>query len=144
MERSDYQVPDRPTPVLETTVVVPADGMLRAGTPLRVAFVGKQIDSESAAVGDEITLVLDEQVKLGESVLAPKVAPVHAALTFADPAHHSAQGNLVFEIHSVEVAGKPVPLFGGETLEGIKGGKNAKITPGLTAIAFVAADTRVK
>jgi Chitobiase/beta-hexosaminidase C-terminal domain len=59
VERADYQVPDSPAPVLESTVVVPEDGMLRAGTPVRVAFAGKEIDSESAAVGDEIAVVLD-------------------------------------------------------------------------------------
>ena len=146
VEHADYQVPNSPAPVLETTVLVPEDGMLRAGTPVRVAF-GKEIDSESAAVGDEITVVLDEQIKLGETVLAPKGAPVNAALTFADPSHSSAPGDLVFEIRSVEIGGKHVPLFGGETLEGAKGmlgSKNAKIKPGMTAMAFVAADILVK
>jgi hypothetical protein len=147
VEHADYQVPNSPAPVPESTVLVPEDGMLRAGTPVRVAFAGKEIDSESAAVGDEITVVLDEPVKLGETVLAPKGAHVNASLTFADPSHGSAPGDLVFEIHSVEVAGKHVPLFGGETLEGAKGvlgSKNAKIKPGMSAMAFVAADTLVK
>ena len=92
-------------------------------------------------------MVLDEQVTLGGTVLAAKGAAVNAVLTFADPAHGSAPGDLVFEIHSVDVAGKHVPLFGGETLEGAKGvlgSKNAKIKPGMTAMAFVAADTLVK
>ena len=147
VERADYQVPNSPAPVLDSTVVVKEDGMLRAGTPVRVAFAGKEIDSESAAVGDEITVLLDEEVKLGDTVLAPKGAPVSAVLTFADPAHGPAPGDLVFEIHSIELAGKRVPLFGGETLEGTKGvlgGKNARIKSGMTAMAFVAADTLVK
>lgn len=144
VERADYVVPNSPAPVLETTVSVPEDGTLRAGTPVRIAFAGKEIDSESAAVGDAITVVLDEEIKLGDTVLAPKGAAVNAALTFADPGHGPAPGDLVFEIHSVEVAGKHVALFGGETLEGLKGGKNAKIKPGMTAMAFVAADTLVK
>ncbi len=147
VERADYQVADSPAPVLESAVVVPEDGILRAGTPLRVAFAGKEIDSETAAVGDDITVALDEQIKLSETILAPKGAPVIASLTFADPSHSSAPGDLVFEIHSVEMAGKRVPLFGGETLEGVKGllgGKGAKIKPGMTAMAFVAADTLVK
>jgi hypothetical protein len=147
VERADYVVPDSPAPVLESAVLIPEDEMLRAGTPMRIAFAGREIDSESAAVGDEITLVLDEQVKLGATVLAPKGTPVTASLTFADPPHGSAPGDLVFEIHSVEIAGKRVPLFGGETLEGAEGllrGKSAKIKPGMTAMAFVAADTLVK
>jgi hypothetical protein len=144
VERAEYEVPKSSAPVLETTVVVPEDGILRAGTPLRVVFAGKDIDSDSAEVGDEITLVLDEEVKLGKTVLAPKGAPVSAALTIADRGRGPAPGDLVFEIHSVDVASKHVPLFGGETLEGIKGGKNATINPGMTAMAFVAADTLVK
>jgi len=124
--------------------LVAEGGILRAGTPVRVAFAGTEIDSTSAAVGDEIKVVLDEEVKLGGTVLAPKGAPVDAALTFADPGDGNAPGDLVFEIHSVEVAGKRVPLFGGETIEGAKVGKDAKITQGMTAMAFVAADTLVK
>jgi hypothetical protein len=143
VERADYEVRNAPVPVLESTVAVPEDGTLRAGTPVRVAFAA-DVDSETAAVGDPVKLVLDEQVKLGDTVVAPKGTPVHAALTFADPARSGVPGDLVFEIHSVEIAGKHVPLFGGETLEGIKGGKNATIKAGMTAMAFVAADTAVK
>lgn len=72
VERADYKVADSPAPVFEPTIVVPEDGLLRAGTPVRVAFAGKEIDSESAAVGDEIMVVLDEEIKLGETILAPK------------------------------------------------------------------------
>jgi Chitobiase/beta-hexosaminidase C-terminal domain len=147
VERADYQVQNSPAPVLESAVTIPEDGTLRAGTPVRVAFAGKEIDSETAAVGDEIAVVLDEEIKLGGTVLAPKGAPVSAALTFADPAHGGTPGDLVFEIHSVDIAGKHVPLFGGETLEGGKGvltSKNAKIKPGMTAMAFVAGDVLLK
>ncbi|MGA2650558.1 MAG: chitobiase/beta-hexosaminidase C-terminal domain-containing protein [Terracidiphilus sp.] len=144
VERADYEVPDSHPPAPDPTVLVPEDGILRAGTPVRVVFSGKDINSDSAEVGDEIAVVLDEAIKLGEKVLAPKGARVNAALTFADPGHGPAPGDLVFEIHSVEVAGKRIPLFGGETLEGVKGGKNATIKPGMTATAFVAADTVVK
>jgi len=144
VEQADYRVPNSKAPVLVSTVAVPNDGILRAGTPVRVAFAGSDIDSQTASVGDPIKLVLDEQVKLGETVIAPKGAPVSASLTFADPSHGSAPGDLVFEIHSVDVAGKHVPLFGGETLEGAKGDMNAVIKPGMTAMAFVAADTLLR
>ncbi len=144
VERADYRVPGSSARVLESAVSAAKDGTLRAGTPVRVVFAGKEIDSATASVGDEITIVLDQDVKLGETVLAPKGTPVTAALTFADPGRGPAPGDLVFEIRSVEIAGKHVPLFGGETLEGLKGGKDAKIKPGMTAIAFVAADTVLK
>ncbi len=144
VEHADYEVPGAPAHPPETTVTVPADGTLHAGTPLRVAFAGKDIDSETASVGDEIKLVLDVDIKLGDTVLAPKGAAVDAALTMADPGHGPAPGDLVFEIHSIEIAGKRVPLFGGETLEGVKGGKNAVIKPGMTALAFVSADVALR
>jgi hypothetical protein len=144
VERVDYEVENARVAAPETTVSVPADGTLRAGTPVRVAFGGKEISSETANVGDEITLLLDEDIKLGDTVLAAKGSRVSAALTIADAGHGAAPGDLVFEVRSVEVAGKRVPLFGGETLEGVKGGKDAVITPGMTAMAFVSADTVVK
>lgn len=144
VEHAEYKVSNSPAPFAESTVVVPEDGVLRAGTPVRVIFSGKDIDSDSAAVGDDLALVIDEEIKLGDRVLASKGARVSAALTYADPGHGPAPGDLVFEIHAVEVAGKHVPLFGGETLEGVKGGKNATIKPGMSAMAFVAADTVVK
>lgn len=143
VERADYEVLKAPAPVLESVVVVPEDGTLRAGTPVRVAFAG-EIDSDTASVGDPINVVLDEQIKLGDTVVAPKGVPVNAALTYADQARSGVPGDLVFEIHSVDIGGKHVPLFGGETLEGVKGGKNATIKAGMTAMAFVAADTVLK
>lgn len=144
VERADYEVLKAPAPVLESTVVVPEDGTLRAGTPVRVAFAGGDIDSDTASVGDPIKVVLDEQIKLGDTVVAAKGAAVNAALTYADQARSGMPGDLVFEMHSVDIGGKHVPLFGGETLEGVKGGKNATIKAGMTAMAFVAADTVVK
>jgi hypothetical protein len=143
VQQVDYEVPNSTKPVLETSVSIPADGVLRAGTPVRVVFGGKDIDSASANVGDEITLLLDEDMKVGDVVIAAKGSRVNAALTIADAGHSSAPGDLVFEIHSVDVGGKRVPLFGGETLEGIKGGKDAVIKPGMTAMAFVSVDTNI-
>ena len=143
VERADYEVPNKKAPEPEQAVVVAADGKLRAGTPIRVAFSGKEIDSKSAAVGDEITIVLDEDIKVGDKVIAAKGSPVNAALTIADPGKGAAPGDLVFELHSVDVGGKRVALFGGETLEGVKGGKNAVIKPGMTALAFVSVDANL-
>jgi hypothetical protein len=143
VEQTDYKVPGSAAPVSESSVAVPEDGILRAGTPVRVSFA-ENVDSESAQIGDEPKVVLDEDIKQGPSVLAAKGSPVSSALVNADPSSFSAPGDLVFEIHSVDVAGKHVPLFGGETLEAAKPGKNAAIKAGMTALAFVAADTPIK
>jgi hypothetical protein len=143
VEQIEYKVPGSAAPAPESSVAVPEDGVLRAGTPIRVSFA-ENTDSEAAQVGDEPKLVLDEDIKQGSTVLAAKGSPVSAALTNADPSSFTAPGDLVFEIHSVDIAGKHVPLFGGETLEGPKPGKNATIKAGTTALAFVAADTPMK
>jgi hypothetical protein len=143
VEQVDYKDQGSAEPVSESLVTIPEDGILRAGTPVRVSFA-ENLDSEKAQVGDEPKVVLDEDFKQGSSVLAAKGSPVNIALTNADPSSFSAPGDLVFEIHSVDVAGKHVPLFGGETLEGAKPSKNATIKAGMTALAFVAADTPVK
>jgi len=143
VEQIDYKVPGSAAPAPESAVAVPEDGVLRAGTPIRVSFADN-LDSETAQVGDEPKLVLDEDIKQGSAVLAAKGSPVSAALTNADPSSFTAPGDLVFEIHSVDLAGKHVPLFGGETLEGARSGKNATIKAAMTALAFVAADTPIK
>ena len=144
VEQADYKVENSPAPVVETTIAVPADGVLHAGTPVRVVFTGKDIDSDVANVGDDISMVLDEDILVDGKLLTPRGTPINAALTIADPGHGPAPGDLVFEIHSVQVGGKRVPLFGGETLEGTKGGKEAVIKPGMTAVAFVSADVALK
>jgi hypothetical protein len=143
VEQIDYKVQDSVGPVSESSITIPEDGILRAGTPIRVSFA-ESLDSETAQVGDEPKVVLDEDIKQGSAVLAAKGSPVNMALTNADPSSFSAPGDLVFEIHYVDLAGKHVPLFGGETLEGPKPSKNAAIKAGMTAMAFVAADTPVK
>jgi hypothetical protein len=147
VEQIDYVVEGSKEDAPETTVEVPADGTLKTGTPMRLVFGGKEISSETATLGDPITVLLDEDIKQGDEVLAPKGAEVRAVLTNADAQGSGAPGDLVFEVRSIEVKGKRVPLFGGETLEGKGSGitsKNVTIKPGMTFIAFVATDTRVK
>ncbi|MFC6647404.1 chitobiase/beta-hexosaminidase C-terminal domain-containing protein [Granulicella cerasi] len=143
VEIADYEVNGTKSEPMETTTQVPTDGILRAGTPLRVSF-SKELSSKEAAVGDDPAIVLDDDLKFGGKVIAPKGSKVVAELTNADQGHGlSTPGDLVFEVHGVQVGEKVVPLFGGETMEA-KGGKNAIIKQGMTALAFVAADTDVK
>lgn len=143
LERMDYTVDGSAEPALEKAVTVPSDGVLRAGTPMRIVFGGKDISSETASVGDEIVLLTDEDVVMDGAVIAPKGTPVKAALVIADEKKGSAPGDLVFELRSMEVKGKRVPLYGGETMEGDKH-DDAVIKVGMTAVGFVSADTSVK
>lgn len=138
------------------------DGVLRAGTPLRLV-TGSSASSKTAQVGDNLTLLLDEDVKDGDSVVIPKGSKVDATISAVDRAGHAGEpGDLAFEVHSLDLQGNKVPLLGGETLEGqdkvktakelifipvvgpaalLVRGDEAEITPGMTLTASVAADT---
>jgi len=141
------------------------DGLLHAGTRLHLV-TNSVANSKTAQVGDTIALILDQDVKLGDIVVAPKGSPVEATVTQADPAGHAgAPGDIAFEVHSVQVNGIKVPLHGGETLEGADHyksryfmlipavgvipalatrGEEAEIKPGMTLTAAVAADTTLR
>lgn len=158
--RADYTVQGSTDPT--QALVLSADGVLRAGTRLHLVTQGTA-DSKTTQVGDEIRILLNQDVKMGDTVLVPKGTPVDAMITQADSAGHAgAPGDLAFEVHSLAVRGIQIPLRGGETLEGaphyksryflfipVVGivpalatrGDEAEIKPGMTFTAAVAADT---
>jgi uncharacterized Zn ribbon protein len=105
-----------------------------------------EVSSQTAEVGDRIPLLLDQDIKVGDTVVVAKGTPVDAVLTVADPAKYHVPGDLVFEVHSLNVRGVSIPLKGGETLEGEAGrkAKEAVIEPGMVVTAAVAADTTLK
>ncbi len=139
-----------------------ADGVLRAGTRLHLV-TDSTVSSKDAEVGDNITILLDQDIRAGDAVVIPKGTPVDAAIIQADPAGHvSVPGDVAFEVHSLTARGVQIPLNGGETLEGAnhaaraKGlllipvvgafslltrGDEAEIKPGMTFTVAVAADT---
>lgn len=122
------------------------DGLLRAGTVLQLV-TNSVVDSRYARVGDKIPLLLDQDVKIGDTVVIPKGTSVDASLTSATPsAGHSVPGKLVFVVHSLNTQGKTLPLRGGETLEAVAGRdtKEAVIEPGMIVRATVATDTTIK
>ncbi len=140
--RADYTVNGSATaPVQQPPLTT--DGVLRAGTTLRLV-TNSEVSSQSAEVGDKIPLLLDQDVRVGDTVVAAKGTPVSAVLTIADPAaKHYVPGDLVFEVRSLNVQGKTLSLSGGETLEGQAGRnpKEAVIKPGMVVNATVTADT---
>ena len=143
--RADYTVGvASPTPL--TQPVLAMDNVLRAGTTLRL-LTKAETSSQTAEVGDIVPLLLDQDVKVGDTVFAAKGMPVIAILTVADAAaKYNVPGDLVLEVHSINVAGKAIPLLAHETLEGIGGRKpkEASIEPGMVIVARVAADTSLK
>lgn len=157
---ADYTV-DGSAPAAPETAVS-TDGLLRAGTPLRLA-VASEANSKTAEVGDLLKLALDEDVKTGDTVVLKKGTEIAAKIVALNRAGHGgAPGDLTFVVQAIETAGLRVPLAGGATIEGADGvgrikklifipavgaasiairGDEAIIKPGMTLVASVAADT---
>ncbi len=142
---------------------LPAGGVLALGTKLELV-TGSTASSKNAQVGDTISVLLNQDIKSGETVLAPKGTPVPANITLADHSQAGGgPGDLAFEVHSLTVNGIVIPLSGGETLEGadrhksqmlmvIPGigmasaaihGVEAQITPGMGFTATVAKEIQL-
>jgi hypothetical protein len=146
--RADYwtkslQIPAAPAGPAQPILV--QNGVLRAGTPLRLATAA-EVSSKTAEVGDKVALVLDQEVKAGDKVVAAKGTPVDAVLTVADPAgRRGLPGDLVFEVRAFDDDGKTVRLTGREILEGGTGHdhQDAVINPKMIVMATVAADAKV-
>lgn len=140
------------------------DGLLRAGTSLHLV-TADTVSSKTAQVGDVLKLALNQDVKIGDSIVLPKGTPVEATITQADRSGHAGvPGDLSFEVHGLTVDGKQIPLNGGETMEGrnhytrnllilipVLGdatlafhGDEAQIVPGMRLTAEVSADTNLQ
>ena len=160
---ANFTVNSPVTPVYPLTLA--ADGVLRARTRLHLV-TNSTVNSKTAEVGDSISILLDQDVNLGEAIVIPRGTPVDAAITQADSSGHmGTPGDIAFEVDSITVGGTMVPLFGGETLEGanhyskVRGlilipvagaagllvrGEDAEIKPGMTFTVAVAEDTPLK
>ena len=136
--RADYTVNgSAPQPVQEAALTT--SGVLPAGSPIRLA-TGSAISSATAHAGDKATILLDEDLKVGDTVVAAKGTPVDAVLTLAVPAKRGAAGELAFVVHSLTVRGQSISLTGSEALEGGVA-KDAVIEPGMLLTAKVAKET---
>jgi hypothetical protein len=143
--RIDYTV-DAPAIKLSQTAPLVTDGGLHAGTRLRL-ITSTEVSSQTAQVGDKIPLLLDQDIKVGDTVVAAKGTSVDGIFVIVDPADkRSGPGDMVFEVRTLNVQGKQIPLTGGETLEGQPGRtpKDAAIEPGMVVTVSVAADTPLK
>ncbi|MGD0911221.1 MAG: chitobiase/beta-hexosaminidase C-terminal domain-containing protein [Terracidiphilus sp.] len=157
---ADYSVPGE-TPAAPQAAVI-TNGVLHAGTALRLV-TGSDVSSKTAQVGDQVVLRLDEDLKVGDSIVVPKGAAVDATVSAVDhSAHAGAPGDITFEVHAVKSGNLTIPLSGKETLEGVDKvnnvrhmifipvfgasallirGEDAEIKPGMALTASVAADT---
>jgi hypothetical protein len=125
---------------------VVSDGMLRAGTMLKLKTAA-EARSDSAKPGDKVSLLLDQDVTVGDTVVIPKGTSVDAVLTqVTTPAGPHRPGLLVVAIRSLQGVRASIQLLGSETMEG-RSGQNAEqaiIEPGMTLYAKVAADTKLR
>jgi hypothetical protein len=138
------------------------DNILHQGTALRLV-TGIDARSDSAQVGDTLLLKLDENVMVGDTIVAAKGSLGKATLTRVE---HAAPGGkpgvISFKVESLDVHGISVPLNANLTLAApdvaaqavkisnpsvvrISGtlpkGDEAVIEPGMPLIAIVSADT---
>jgi Chitobiase/beta-hexosaminidase C-terminal domain len=155
-----YTVSGSPAPKPESALAV--GGILIKGTPLRLV-TARDVTSETAQVGDRISILLDENVMVGERIAAPKGSPIEATITRVDRAGPSGKpGVIAFQVKSLNANGIHVPLSANLTLAAsddtvqaqrrsstsqvhVDGawppGEEVEITPGLDLTASVAADT---
>jgi len=136
--RADYTVKGSAAPPMPSTALT-TNGVLTAGFPIQLE-TGSSISSATAHVGDNVTILLDEDVKVGDTVVAAKGTPVDAVLTLGVPAKNGAAGELAFEVHSLMLRGQTIPLAGSEMLVGGVA-KDAVIEPGRLLTARVTRET---
>jgi hypothetical protein len=159
---ASYKVKGPPLTVFP--LEIGADGVLHAKTRLHLAT--NSTVSKNAKVGEKIPIVLDQDVKVGDSVEIPKGTSVDATITAVTrPGILSSPGSISFGVHSLAVNGTTVALQGGERLDGaihplrtallvttIVGtipavaihGSQGEIKPGMRFTVTVAADTPLK
>lgn len=136
--RANYTV-NGPAPQPAQEAAITTKGILAAGSPIRLT-TGSVISSATAHAGDKASILLDEDLKVGDTVVAPKGTPVDAVLTRVVPSKNGASGQLAFAVHSLTVRGQTISLAGTEALEGGVA-KDAVIEPGMGLTAKVAQAT---
>jgi hypothetical protein len=123
------------------------DGLLSQGTVLKLVAAAA-VDSRSAKPGDKVPLLLDQDVKVRDTIVIPKGTPVEAVLAQAIPLQASpgTGGMLVVAVRSINDAGISIKLHGVETMEGHPGlaAKGAIIEPGMNIQAVVTEDVKLK
>jgi len=124
---------------------VVTDGLLRAGTMLKLKTVA-EVRSDSAKPGDKVSLLLDQDVMIGDTVVIPKGTSADAVvIQVTTPEGRHRPGLVVVAARSLQGMRAPIQLLGSETMEG-RFGQNVEqaiIEPGMTLYAKVVADTKL-
>ena len=137
---------------------------LTKGTLIRMQ-TGNRMNSETANVGDRFYLLLDQNLVVNGNVVAPRGMSVDAMVTSVQHAGDNGKsGVIVFKLMSLSAHGVTIPLNGTFTLVApdigsqlnhitdtsfvhvsgpLPPGNEAKIEPGMSLTAAVAADVAV-
>lgn len=95
-----------------------ADGVLHAKTRLHLA-TASAVSSKNAKLGAKISIVLDQDVKVGDLVEIPKGTSVDATITAVTQSGLlSTPGMITFAVHSLAESGTTIALQGGERVDG--------------------------
>ncbi|WP_353062311.1 chitobiase/beta-hexosaminidase C-terminal domain-containing protein [Tunturibacter psychrotolerans] len=160
---ASYTVKGPPLTVFPLTIGT--DDVLHAKTRLHLV-TNSTLSSKKATVGEKIPIVLDQDVKVGDSVEIPKGTSVDATITAVTRSGLvGIPGSISFAVHSLAVNGTTVPLQGGERLDGVSHttravllwvtfvgsipavmmhGGEGEIKPGMRFTVAVATDTPLK
>jgi hypothetical protein len=160
---ASYTVKGPPLTVFPLTIG--SDDVLHAKTRLHLV-TNSTLSSKKATIGEKIPIVLDQDVKVGDSVEIPKGTSVDATITAVTRSGLVGMpGSISFAVHSLAVNGTTVALQGGERLDGVSHttravllwvtfvgsipsvmmhGGEGEIKPGMRFTAAVATDTPLK
>jgi len=141
----------------------PATGLLLAKDTLVPLLFAAAVSSRTAEVGDKIPMTLAEDLKIGDTLIAPKGSPAVAIVIQVDKTGAGgAPGGITFKADSLTAGGTVIKLHRSATREGdasppnaavlipvlgpftvFKHGKDADIKPGTPFTALVSADTQI-
>jgi hypothetical protein len=147
------------TPAQSETTPAAGTLVLREGTEVKLKFA-QELSSKTAALDDAVALVLDEDLKVGDTVVARSGAKAVASVTNVKKAGMMGKaGELNIRLESMKVGDTKVRLRGTKGREGegkvgmavaltvlfgpiglIKHGKNVEVRQGTPLMAYVADD----
>lgn len=158
-----YIVKPQQPPISKTLAV--EDPILHHGMALRLV-TGVNASSDSSQVGDTLLVKLDQNVMLGNTVIAPRGSLGKATVTRVERAGRDGKpGVIAFKVESLDVHGISIPLNANLTLAApdlaaqaakisdpsavhvsgaLPKGDEAIIEPGMPLNAIVVADTPVR
>ncbi len=163
MVDATYIVKPQQPPISKTLSI--DDGILHRGMALRLV-TGFDARSDSSQVGDTLLVKLDQNLMLGDTIVATRGSLGKATLTRVERAGHDGRpGVIAFKVESLDAHGISVPLNANLTLAApdvaaqaakisdpsavrvsgtLPRGEEAVIEPGMPLTAYVMADTPLR